>query len=342
MAKTTFATSNVLTKKAWEEELFRDTVKESFFAPLMKGGSDGIIHSNTKLTKDKGDTVYFGLVSRLDEQNYKTSGETMEGNEQALTDYNHSVSLEEYVLAVRDRGPLDRQRAMFSIDEESRNRLKDGGAELIDSLCFTALRTSPTRVFYATSSGITSTTTAATAKAAMDATYSKLTPQLMHFIKTWAVTGGNRGQTPLRPVKYQGKNYFVMLVHPDCLYDLYQDSTFTQAIREAEVRGGENPLFTGAKAIWNGIIVKDHESVQIATDGGGASVPWAHCHFLGAQSLCWAWGKRPEVVSETFDYEREHGYAWKMIAGVNKAKFNSKDYGTVSMYVSRTQIADLS
>jgi hypothetical protein len=81
-----------------------------------------------------------------------------------------------------------------------------------------------------------------------------LTLDMISWIKTWAKTGNNRAQTPFRPVKIDGKDYYVLIVHPDCMYDLKTLSAWQQAMREAEVRGKENPLFTNASAVWNGVI----------------------------------------------------------------------------------------
>jgi len=260
-----------------------------------------------------------------------------------LTTYSHNVTLEQYRHGVRDAGAIDRQRAMFSIDDESEAALKDWGAEKIDTLCFdqlTGASSAPTRVAYKTSAtAFLSTATEATAKAALSATNSLLTPNFISFCKTLGKTGISRTFNPLRPVKVDGRAYYILLVHPDVMFDLKTDSSFQQALREAEVRGPTNPLFAGASAIWDGVVVHEHETVTNATDGGGAAVPWSRCVLMGAQALCWAWGKRPEVVQETFDYTNEHGYAWGMIAKASKPVFNSQDYGSIGVFLARTNIS---
>jgi N4-gp56 family major capsid protein len=234
---------------------------------------------------------------------------------------------------------------MFSIDNESRQALQDWGTEKIDQLIFDAMLTSPSSIFYKTDDSDTTvlrTATAATAKSAIStAAESKLSLGMLSFIKTWALTGGGRTNalTPLRPVSVEGRKYFVMLVHPDCLYDLRNSSAFQQAMREAEVRGPSNPLFQGATAIWDGVVVHEHENIPIATDGGGGAIPWAHCLFMGASAGLFAWGKRPAVIQKNFDYENEHGYAWNMIAKAKKSIFNSKDFGSVSVYLARTNVS---
>lgn len=327
MAKTAFTTSNALTKKLWEEQLFRDTMKEAYFSRFMGSTAESLVHVNSKLEKSKGDRVTFGIRMRLAGSGV-TSGQTLEGNEEKLVTYDYSLSLEQYRHAVRDNGQLDRQRAVFSIDEESEAALKSWGSEKIDQLAMDALTASPTKIFYGDGTTTGTITTAG-----------KLTPALISKAKTWALGGGGRAQTPLRPIRISGKNHLVLVVHNDVMYDLKQDSTFAQAVREAEVRGKENPIFSGAAAIWDGVIIHEHEVVPIVTNwGSGGNVPGAKCSLMGAQSLCWAWGKRPAVVQRDFDYGNEHGFAWGFIGAVGKPVFNSLDYGSVAVYVARTQI----
>lgn len=328
MAKTVFTTSNALTKKAWETKLFRDALKEAYFSRFMGTDANSLCQVKTDLTRDKGDKITFGIRMRLTGTGV-TSGQTLEGAEESLVTYDHSVTLEQYRHGVRDNGALDRQRAMFSIDEESRSALLGWGGEKVDQLSFDAIVASPTKTFWGG---------AATATTDILAT-DKITPALISKVRVWCFGGGSRVQTPLRPVRVGGKSYFIMLVHPDVMYDLKQDSTFAQAVREARERGKDNPLFTGAAAIWDGVVIHEHENVPIVTTWGvGGNVAGAKCVFMGAQSLVWAWGKRPSVVAKNFDYENEHGYAWGFIAGVNKPKFNSLDYGSVAVYVARTAI----
>lgn len=346
MAKTAFSTSNDLTKKAWEEKLFRDSVKEAYFSKFQGSGSDSIVQVKEQLTKDKGDKITFGLRMRLVGAGV-TSGQILEGNEERLVTHSNSVTLEQYRHAVRDDGALSRQRAMFEISDEARSAIKDWMSEKVDQLAFDAIgvgagaTVDPSKIFYKTgASTFLATGTAATAKSALVAADSKLTLNFMSFIKAFAKTGGNRTYVPLRPVKIDGKEYFVMLVHPDALFDLKTTTEWQTAQREAADRGKTNPLFTGAAGVFDSVIVHEHENCAIGTDAGsGANVPWTKAVFLGAQSLVWAWGQRPEVIQETFDYKNEEGYGISMIAGVAKSKFNSLDYGSLGVYLARTNVA---
>lgn len=332
MAKTSVLTGNALTKKLYDERLFRDTLKETYFARFFGETSKALVHVKNALTKSKGDRITFGIRMRLAGAPI-LSGGVVEGNEEKLTTHDYSISLERYRFGVRDAGELDRQRAMYNLDAESRDGLMGRGAEHIDELCFTAIQASPTKIFYGGDASSTATIEAA----------DLLTPELISKVRVWAKTGGNRSQTPLRPIMVDGKMYYVLLVHPDVMFDLKQDSTFAQARREALERGKSNPIFQGSAGVWDGVVVHEHENIDLATTwGSGSNLAGATCTFMGAQSLVWAWGKRPVVVPATFDYGEEHGYAWGITARVGKPVFNSLDYGSIGVYVARTKISDAS
>lgn len=331
MAEYGFATDNALKKQVYEETLFRDTIKESYFGRFMgkPGNARSIVHVEEKLTSQQGDNVIFGIRMRLTGPGV-TSGQQLENNEEELTTYDYNISLEEYANAVISKGKLDRKRPMFSIDNQSKDALKGWGAEKIDSLCFEALDASPTKIYY----GDGSVSSNATITSSM-----KLTPVLISEIKAWAKVGGSRSQTPLRPTKVDGKDYYVMIVHPDVMFDLKRNTAFEQAQREALQRGPENPIFSGSGAIWDGVVIHEHENIPITTTwGAGGNINGSRCAFMGEQALVWAWGQRPEMVEGDRDWKRKRGYAWSILARCGKPKFNSKDYGSIGVNVARTQI----
>ena len=219
---------------------------------------------------------------------------------------------------------------MFSISEESRSALADRTTEKIDQECFDALAASPSKIFRGGSAAADSNI----------GVNDKLTPTLISEIKAWAVTGGNRSQTPLRPIMIEGKRHYVLLIHPDNGFDLKENSTWQTTQQHANIRGNGNPIFMGALGIWDNVIVHEHENIPSVTNFGCGSINGSKCVFLGAQSLLWAWGKRPTVVAKKFDFDNEDAYATGMIYDVAKPVFNSLDYGSVALHVARTKIAD--
>lgn len=341
--KSIFSTSNALTKKLWEERLFRDVEIESYFVSRFMSETDNnLVQVQTDLTKSQGDQVTFGIVPNLAGDGV-TSGQILEGNEEGLTSYDYSIVLEQYRHGTRTKGKLDVQRAMFSIPDVSRAKLKIWGAEKIDKLLVAALLASPTKILYrdGVAGAPSGTATAATAKAALTAANSKITPNFISALRVWAKTGGSAQTYRIRPVKMEGQEWYVLLVHPAVMYDLRIDSTFQQAMKDAQERGKDNPLFRGATAVWDNVVIHETERISLFTDGGGASVTGAFGALMGAQALCWAWGERPNTVQEEFDYQNEMGWAWQMMAKAGKPKFNSKDYGTVGVCFAATNITTI-
>lgn len=377
MARTTMTTADALRKEAWEDILWKDTVVNSYFLSkfasadmnnfvkgsgwknntLYEGAPDGIIHVKTDLgskgrTRTRnGDKVTFGIIPRIDPKTNRgvTSGQTLKGKEISLSWHSDSLTLERYRQAVSGGQPLDWGRASFDMPNESRNALLTWGAETMDLLCFESLEstaTSPTFFYKTADAGptVAKTTTLATAKTALTAAGSKITPEFLDWLKIWCITGGARagGQVPLRPIMVDGKPYYVFMAHPDASFDWRNDSTAMQAMREAEVRGQTNPIFAGATYVWNGMIIHTHEFVTTGTDGGiGSDVPWTYGHVLGQQSLCVGFGEKPSLVEETEDFEEDLFFAWRMTMKVKAPVFNSKRYGSVSCLIARTQISDL-
>ncbi len=333
MSKTDVTTSSAECVKLWSEQLYRDTTKEIYWQKFMGTGSDSVVNVKTSLEKKKGDRERFAIRMRL-EGDGRTEGQVLEGYEQSLTTYTTDVTLGLLRQAVRDDGSMTRQRAMFDVTQESLDALKGWTAEKLDEEAFDAITDSPTKIFYGDGTSTASVTTSGV-----------LTPTMISKMKTWCMTGGARSQTPLRPVKVDGKNYFILVVHPDVAYSLKADSTTTinwnLLQREANDRGKTNPIFTGALGVLDGVVIHEHEDVPIVTNwGAGANVPGAQCFMMGAQALIWAWGERPTIVKKKFDYDEEDAVAMRTIFAVAKPVFNSLDYGSVGCYVARTQVSD--
>lgn len=337
MAVKIYLDTDIETKKLYDEKIFRETQKMTFFDKFKSKDGSSIIHQKDQLSKDKGDTIYFYLASKLDDKQVFTQGQTITGNEQKLTSYRDSVTLAESSLAVAFEGGLSEHRPVFSIDDESQRMLKEAGASLSDQQIFDALSTgTPSKIFKLADTPTTTTATVASLTAT-----DMLTPKKVSFLKTGALTGYARSQEPLKPVMVDGKPHLVMIVHPDALYDLKTNPDYVQFMREAEVRGKENPLFTGSVAVIDGVIIHESERIDIGLTGGSSgNVPYAWGWLLGKQAIIEANGKREEIVMETRNYKKITGYCWSIIRGLKRTTFNSKDWSAVKLLMARTRVSD--
>jgi N4-gp56 family major capsid protein len=353
VAKTAIGTTDADRVILWEEELFREMQVHSFFSRLegksvkktrdRKGnlvfdqGPNNLVHTKTQLQGEKNDKMTFTMMMKLTSSGV-TSGTALEGKEESLTRYTQNIELEEYANAVRDRGPIDRMRPIWDMDSEAKYALQIWGAERLDELMFQALQSSPTRVYRpGTDSYYTSKAAATTALTATET----ITTNYLSKLAVIARTGAARSINPLMPITVDGRKYYAAIFYPDALYDFKNSAVYHNAAKDARERGKDNPLFTNATAIWDGIIIYEHENMNSGTDAGaGSDVPYSEGVLMGAQALVLAWGKRPFMVSETFDYTREHGHSLQFIMRAQKPNFNSKDYGSIGLMVARTQISD--
>lgn len=337
MASTYFDTSNALVRKAWDEKLFRDVEKSIYFKRFMGNSPESLVYVRSMLEKEAGDKITFGLRMRLVGAGVSGSG-VLEGNEEILSVYDSSVTLEQYRHAVRVKKGISQQRIPWSLMDEAKSAIQIWAAEKVDALCFSALQTAATKVFYreASAGAFTGTTAFSTAVAALSsAANQKITPGFISQLRTWAKTGGNRTYVPLRPIRDQGRDVYILLIHEDAAYDLKVDSTYAQAQRDAQERGKDNPIFTGALGVWDNVVVHAHESVTV----GGTTHPYSYGTLMGAQALCFAWGVKPRTVIRDFDYDVELGVAADFTLGVTKPQFNSKDFGSLGVVVYRSNVS---
>jgi N4-gp56 family major capsid protein len=333
MGKTYFSTTNEASKQVWDEKLFREMKAETFFDKFTSKSGDSIVHEKTELEKSQGDVVKVHLIKQLVGEGITgSSGKTLKGNEEALSITNMNISLEEYGHAVDCGGPLPNKRVFFSIDTEARTAIKEWGTNKIDILLFNALFGSAfVKNFYGGTATSLATLTAA----------DKLTPTMLKKARIWALNGGNMTQQPLKPIKVNGKEYLVLLIHDDALFDLKDNAEYQQAMREAADRGKENPIFTGATAIYDGLVIHSHARCPIGTDAGStATIPYSKGVLLGKQAMAMAWGQRPRVIPAEDDFERFHSYGITFMCKAQRTVFDAKDWACVGINVARTKISD--
>jgi N4-gp56 family major capsid protein len=157
------------------------------------------------------------------------------------------------------------------------------------------------------------------------------------------------GTGPLvRPIRYMGGDYYVMFLHDFQVHDL-RTNTATgqwQDIQKAAMAGGdvaENPIFTGALGIYNGVVLHKATRVTQGVNASNAAVSNTRRAVLcGAQSATIAFGAdsgatRYTWVEELFDYQNQFGVSAGCIWGLKKTKFtpandsttNAEDFGAI-------------
>ena len=319
----------------WAKELQSEVSKGVYFSKFMGEGPGNAIHVK-QMEEGKGKDVTFGLVNQLTGSAI-TGDSSLEGNEQSLSTFSNTVSTNQKRLAVRDTGKFANSKVLYDFRSTSLDLLKTQYAELIDADIFSALSaTSGTHAYYRADAS-SSVYATSDPKAALDAA-DAITLADISALKTLAQIGGSANYR-MRPIRVDGNDYYVLVVHPEVAYDLFQLSEFQQIQREAQVRGDSNPLFSGALGIYNGVVIHAHEGVNTFDNGGGAAVKGSRNLFMGAQAACFAEASDMMWVEKTFDYGNQLGISASKIYGVDISDYNSKDYGVIQYVSARTDLS---
>ena len=340
MSDSNIGTSDDKTAKAWHAKLKMDVYKEAYFTSrFISTSEDGVVQDYKDLSKGKGDSITFGIVARGTD-GFLPSGTKVDDNEEDLVTFNDKVLVDEKNFGIANSSMISSQRAFYNMPDAMYNALIQRAAEKVDLEYFTALDTTNTIVMYEEAGAQKATATIATATAAVTAA-DKLNPEFLTKIKPALLTGFARKTYPVKPVKVDGRKYWIVLVHPDALADLENDSTFLSARREALARSKDNPIFTGAWAIWNGFVIHAHENIAIGTDSS-SGVSWAKCHILGQGAIASAWALSPTVEAKNSAYkQQEQGWGYFSIWGVKKPQYDGYDYGSINLVVARTAYSDI-
>ena len=321
--------NSALRPELWRRQLFAD-VRDNLYMTRFIGTSEtDMIQEFEDFSAKKGTNISFGVGMKLSGAGI-TGDSTLEGNEEAMTDYDEDVAIDQLRHAVRLTGELDEQKNAYNMRTSAKDRLADWWAQRIDQEILDKLCGKTTSTF-------SNTPTAAAASRSVFAggqtsvgnltTSHKLDTKVLDAAKQTALLAAPM----VRPIRSGGKQYYVAIVHPYDATNLRQDPVWAQAQRDANVRGEDNPIFSGALGVWNGIIVHEHEYVFRTNDGSG-SANIARNVLCGQQAAVIAWGKPVAWVEKSFDMGNSWAISCGAIFGVIKPLFNALDYGVITMF----------
>jgi len=322
-----------LRPELWRKQVFADARDNLYMTRFIGDSEQSMIQELEDLRKEAGSNISFGLGMKLSGAGI-TGDSTLEGFEEQMTDYDEDVAIDQLRHAVRLTGRMDEKKNAYNMRVSAKNRLADWWAErldkeILDKLCGKASSTfanTPTAAAATRSVFAGGQTSVGAVTAAM-----KMDTKVLDAAKQMA----KLASPMIRPVRVGGKEYYVVILHPYSATDLRQDPVWNQAQRDANVRGEDNPIFSGALGIYNGMVIHEHEYIYATTDGsGGANV--ARNILCGQQAGVIAWGAPVQWVEKSFDYGNSWGISVGAIFGVIKPLFNALDYGVVTMFAAGT------
>lgn len=365
MAVTRYGVGDALAAKRYARLLAAEALVATEIAPLIGEDANSIIHLKTEPKKEKGDQVTFGLRMQLTGDGV-SENETLEGNEESLTTYSDALILTEMAHAVRVKGEntIDNQRILFDTRKEAKSGLKDWYAKRLSlgfflhvcgytgaSYTHRGMTVDRTKAVYNLGNAVTAHTSNRRVWAAAGAGESNTADEglesddifdlrLIDYAKELARTAA----TPIRPVNIDGMEAYVAYLHPYQVTDMRTSTDTGQWMDFSKTayngRGKDNPIFTGALGMYNGVILRESEDVTPGVNSStSASISTVRrAVLLGAQAAAVGYGtgfndgaSAYKWVEETFDYQRELGVSVQCLMGLSKTVFNSVDFGSVTM-----------
>lgn len=352
MAVTQLATA--LETQKWVSSIFREYVRSSGFQPYMGKGSNSIIQVKHELTSG-GKSINLPLVTRLKSNGVKGSA-TLEGNEEALGNFNQRIDVDMIRNAVRLK-MLDEFFSEINMMSAARDVLVEWAKDNLRSDIITALgsingvayaaataaqrnawnASNVDRVLYGNARAnynATHATALANVSAAMT-----LSAGVVSLIKRIAKTADPHIR-PMRVNDRSGREYFVLFAGSMAFRDLKNDAVMVASNREARPRDVDsNPIFQDGDLIYDGVIIREIPEIADLGTVGATSARVAPVYLCGAQSIGVAWGQEPVRITDKFDYAEECGVGTKEIRGIEKMRFAtgaagaSIDHGMVTAFV---------
>lgn len=379
MPTTTFATADPATRKHWSTELWKYAIANTFFVErgMLGTGATSIIQQNTDLSKSKGDQITFHLLNPLVGDGQGDHG-TLLNNAEAQGIGTFSVAVHERAHAVSAGDGISKQRTVLDLRMTGRDGLGVWLTEILENDIVNALsglynvstaienvnvhapstnrilRTGQTAAGVIVNSGTSYATDALlSANTATDALFGT---KVLEWVKRKAQLA-----TPkIRPIKVGGKDYYVCLISPLQAKALKAETEWRASQKDANVRGLDNPIFTGMLGVWDGVVIHEYDRIQSRTGAGGTTPAEGftlnagltattdpvvsgktvdRALFLGAQAGALAWAQKPNWIE---DYEdigtRKPVIGTEMIYGMSKTIFNAPgtstptdDYGVIAV-----------
>lgn len=306
-----------LVPKVWAKKVWHEGLKDSYFDKFTALDGSNAVHKNKDLENVKGDSVVFGLMMNL-------SGQGVEGNQRKLTGAEEGLNIYDFTVQTQlvrnavSRYEADDQKVQYDMLKEIKGLLKQWLSDWFDNKLISELSYSPSSdaVLYASAAGTQSSITA----------NDKLTTTIISRAKRKAMMHAPKVQ----PIKVDGMDKYIMLVHPWAARDLKDDPKWLAAQQNANIRGSKNPIFTGALGEYDGVILYEYERV-ISDFTGASSASVSHNLLLGKQAACFAVTRPAKHIEQTDDYGNIAGNGIAFYGAIKKTKFNNQDYGVINV-----------
>lgn len=365
MAATDFGALSTANKRVWSSELWMAGRDQNFWFSngFIGDGAGSVIHRVRDLTEtERGRICVMSLVS--DMQGDGVVGDNlMEGNEESLVNDTIEIRIDQLRHGVRNKGRMAEQATILRFRAQAKDKLSFWMADKIDEIGFLTIAgiAYTTKLDGSSRSGTSqlpslafaSDVSAPTSGRKLYADDATGTADLVAADKmTWNLIVRAQAYAKrkrMKPIRSGGREYYAMVMSTEQMRDLKTDNTYQTLVSKAAPRGDNNPLFKGATAVVEGVILYDHQKVPntlgLASSskwGSGGTVDGAQAMLLGAQALGFAQlGNVGWEESDNTDYGNRPGISVGRIVGFLKPAWKSlfdsntrQDFGVLSVYTA--------
>ena len=342
MAVTAFGTNDAQTVKIWSTLTLREALKATLFSKIMGSGKTAILQKLTELEKSAGDQIKYDLLMQMTGAGV-TGDNRMRDNEEALVYYQDTVNIDQLRNAHSFRR-MSQQRTLHDLRADAKANLADWFAGKFDDYMFRTLCGDTTLTHGQTATAPESTHTIWSGDATSQATVGNNDQFTLADID-YCVEKAKTLTPPIRPTSVNGKDMYVVVLHPYSITDLKLDIANSAYVdwptiqMMANKRGEGNPLFTGAIGIYNNVVIWESNRIYSPATSVRNNL------FLGAQAGVFAMGGAYDSIEksrvgkdnlmswyeEIDDYGNEKGISCGAVFGMNKSVFNSLDYGLITI-----------
>ena len=299
----------------WAKKLIKQLNDDFWFRDWSSTGEENILQRKTDLTAAPGHNIHFGLLPRLTGAG-KTGDTSLEGNEESMTFYGDTVSVQQYRHAVVWPGMYYVQKIPFDTKSAMNTALRIWAQEKYDGIMFSALESSPTHVL--TVGGYLAETSMTLTNSELDIATIRKLPYLAK-------------QQRIRPVKSRGRDYYVLLMHDQASLRLQQQAstnsqTWYQTMLYARERDSDNPLFSGAMGMVGSaagsVLLHTHDNANLK---GSTTAVTRVCYnlLLGARAGLLGGAAEPWLTEKKFDYGKRDVLATGFMIGCMNAQFGT-------------------
>lgn len=330
MAVTTPTNVDTSIPEIWARQTLRSHSAAGFWGRFIgREGSGAPIIQKFELHNSPGDLIHVQVTNPLAGAGIEGDTTLLEGSEEALltSEIKMSPVLYRHAFRVWRRA---QKKSILDLRGEGRMRLAEWGTTKMDAKRFELFAAAALPAPLASETYVPTIHTAGGTDGTPHiddvAIGDKLTVAEIQKIKLKLTL------SKARPITMDGFPVFILVSHPNAMFELKREAEYRDWVREAHERGKNNPFFRGAMAMVDGVVLFEHERVPVATNA--TSVVVAKGIAFGAEAFVEAVDESPSWDEDVFDYGAQFGMAYEFACQPRRAL----ELSSIQVYAASTVV----